>query len=204
MKGIAHKDGTRPPYAGTPARFRLVALIGILSGLVLLVMPHVDKSEFRKLTQVSGKIEEVRRLSRPGSANPSVVVTLSGASGRHSIRIDSYDWHPAVLGRLSLGAIVDAWVDEMPTGELFAWQLERNGNFVVGYRDRLETSRRMQHALVWIGWPLLFGGVLALLWFRHERGSRDVDPGVRQPAGVQSSTCDGAPIRGSRRTRHVV
>jgi hypothetical protein len=146
----------------------ITAILSGISGLVFLTAPHFDESRFTELAHLSGKIRAVRRTSRPRSANASVSVTLSNGSDQRTIRIQTSEWEPANLARLSLGAVIDAWVDQDPKGEPFAWEVERDGKVLVGYRDRLETSRRLQHSIASIGWPLLGGGAfLSLLALRR-------------------------------------
>jgi len=130
---------------------------------VFLTVPFLDTAQFTTLTHVAGKIESVRRLSAPGSVSPSVSVVLSNSSGKHAIRIESYEGHAVRLARLSLGAFVDAWVDYDPSGAMFAWQIERDGEILVGYRSRLEASRQLQHSIAFVGWPLLGVGVLLVV-----------------------------------------
>jgi hypothetical protein len=146
-----------------------VAVACVASGLVFLTVPYLDNAQFATLTHLAGKIESVRRLSPPGSVNPSLSVVLSNSSGKHAIRIESYEGHVLRLARLSLGAFVDAWVDHDPTGAMFAWQIERNGEVLVGYRSRLEVSRQLQHRIAFIGWPLLGAGILLILGVIHYR-----------------------------------
>lgn len=141
-----------------------VAVACVVSGLVFLTAPYLDSAPFTTLTHLAGKIESVRRISPPGSVNPSASVVLSNSSGKHAIRIESYEGHVVRLARLSLGALVDAWVDYDPTGAMFAWQIERNGEVLVGYRSRLEASRQLQHRIAFVGWPLLGVGILLMVW----------------------------------------
>lgn len=150
-----------------------VAIGCFVSGLALLIVPHVDDPQFTPLTHLSGKIDAVRRLSAPGSMNPAVSMVLSNADGQHTVLIQSYKAHPARLAGLSLGALVDAWVDHDSTGAMFAWQIERDGEVLVGYKDRLESSWRLQQRLSFAGWPLLGVGILLILFTRWRmRGSR--------------------------------
>ena len=148
-----------------------VAIACVVSGLVFLVVPQFDDPEFTTLTHLSGKIEAVQRLSDPRSTNPSVSMVLSNAAGQHTIRIESYKAHPARLAGLSLGAFVDAWVDHDPTGAMFAWQVERDGEVLVGYRDRLESSWRLQQRISFVGWPLLGTGILLILLAFWRKGA---------------------------------
>jgi hypothetical protein len=131
--------------------------------MVFLLVPHLGDAQFATLTHVAGKIEAVKPISPRGSVNPSVSIVLSNSSGEHSIRIDTYQGYAANLTRLSLGAHLDAWVDRDPSGALFAWQIERNGEVLVGYSDRLESSWRLQQRISFVGWPLLGVGFLLML-----------------------------------------
>ena len=135
----------------------------VVSGLVFLIVPEFEDPQFAALTHLSGDIEAVRRISAPGSTNPSVSLVLSNSSGQHEIRIETYKAHPTNLARLSLGESVDAWVDHDPTGAMFAWQIERNGEVLVGYKDRLESSWRLQQRISFVGWPLLAAGILLVV-----------------------------------------
>ncbi len=157
-----------------------VAVAFLVSGLVFLIVPQFEDPQFTTLTHLSGKIEAVRRLSDPGSTNPSVSMVLSTAAGKHTIRIESYKAHPARLARLSLGTLVDAWVDRDSTGALFAWQVERDGEVLVGFKDRLESSWRLQQSMSFVGWPLLGAGILLMLlprWWMRGAASRSESGG---------------------------
>jgi len=140
------------------------AILCVVSGLVFLAVPHLGDAQFATLTHVAGKIEAVNPISPRGSVSPSVSVVLANASGKHSIRIDTHQGHTNHLARLSLGANLDAWVDRDATGAMFAWQIERNGEVLVGYKDRLESSHRLQKSLSFVGWPLLGLGGLLVFW----------------------------------------
>lgn len=150
-------------HGGSALKLWAMAVLGVAVGLIFLILPRCDPSPFAKLTHLTGRVEEFRRVSAPDRQNPAFLLTLSDGVGRYTIRIDTYDWHPVTFAGLSLGAVLEVWVDTGPRGEMFAWQVERDGEVLVGYRDRLETSRRLQLGLEWVGLPFLAAGVLLSL-----------------------------------------
>jgi len=93
---------------------------------------------------------------------PHFVECITGwEGGEHALKI-----FPNADGNLSGDALSEAGGDErvaLALAEMFAWQIERDGEILVGYRSRLEASRQLQHSIAFVGWPLLGVGVLLVV-----------------------------------------